>query len=109
MCGTVLFALVQHFELAACIGEVYAALGSEEVSLAEGMLARMHQTFDPATVPRGKLEAAAECMKSEVHSEGGQESQDLASQVRYVCHIRQHAFHWSEKNITCFYSAMGSV
>ena len=32
--------------MAACIGEVYAAVGSEEVSLSEGMLARMNEGSD---------------------------------------------------------------
>jgi hypothetical protein len=86
-----LFAFVQHFESAVCIAEVYAAIGSEEVSLAEGMTAQMHQNADSATVSRKKAEGDG--MDDEVSASHRSHNQHLESQVRNWRHITQTASH----------------
>lgn len=81
------FPCLQNFEVATCIGEVYAAVGSEEVSLAEGMLARMHE-HAAANTPRAPhskysgLATTAEGIDDVEFTEDDRDSQFPAAQVR---------------------------
>lgn len=62
--------------MAACIGEVYAAVGCEEVSLAEGMLAQTQHCASTQTPAADFQEDGQDVVED-------QDAQLLASHVRY--------------------------